>query len=148
MKISETSGIVVLLIGIALLMTSFFDAYLFLTKDVSILPVPNLVEAFGKALAPLIDATIRIIYLGVMVWIGSTITMRGITVLLQVKPETKPEMPKTETIKLKTESKETKTKVKPKTPKETKTKAEPEPKNLEEAWEKALQEANLEVKSA
>jgi hypothetical protein len=147
MKISETSGIAVLLIGIALLMTSFFDAYLFLTKDISILPLPNLVEAFGKALAPLIDATIRIIYLGVMVWIGSTITMRGITVLLQIKPETKLEMPKkTETIKSEAESKKTKTEAKPKIPKETKTKEEP--KNIEEAWEKALQEAKLEVKSA
>ncbi|MBE0511913.1 hypothetical protein IBX38_02550 [Candidatus Bathyarchaeota archaeon] len=120
----EASGIIVLLMGIALLVTTFVDAYLFLTEDVSILPVPNLIAALGEALAPLIEASIRMMYLGVMGWIGSTITMRGITVLLQVKPETKPKTPKKET------------------------KAKAEPKDLEEAWEKALQEARLEVKSA
>jgi len=123
MKTSEAPGIAVLLIGIALLVTTFVDAYLFLKEDVSILPVPNLIAAFGEALAPLIEASIRMMYLGVMGWIGSTITIRGITVLLQVKPETKPKTPK-------------------------KTTAKAEPKDLEEAWEKAFQEAKLEVKSA
>jgi hypothetical protein len=124
MKISEGPGIAVLLIGVALLVTTFFDAYLFLEKDVSILPVPNLIAAFGEALAPLIEASIRMLYLGVMGWIGSTVTMRGITVLLRVKPETKPKTPK------------------------KKAKVVAEPKDLEEAWEKALQEAKLEVKSS
>ena len=123
METSEASGIIVLLIGIALLVTTFIDAYLFLKEDISILPIPNLVAAVGEALAPLIEASIRMMYLGVMGWVGSTIIMRGITVLLQVKLETKPKTPK-------------------------KTKAKVEPKNLEEAWEKALQEAKLEVKSA
>jgi hypothetical protein len=123
MKTSEAPGIAVLLIGVALLVTTFVDAYLFLKEDVSILLVPNLIAAFGEALAPLIEASIRMMYLGVMGWIGSTVTIRGITVLLQVKPE-----------------------IKPKTPKKTKAKAEP--KDLEEAWEKAFQEAKLEVKSA
>ena len=122
MKTSEAPGIAVLLIGVALLVTTFVDAYLFLTEDVSILPVPNLIAAFGEALAPLIEASIRMMYLGVMGWIGSTVTIRGINVLLQVKPETE----------LKTSKK---------------TKAKAEPKNLEEAWEKAFQEAKLEVKS-
>lgn len=94
METSEASGIIVLLIGIALLVTTFIDAYLFLKEDISILPVPNLVAAFGEALAPLIEASIRMMYLGVMGWIGSTITRRGITVLLQVKLETKPKTPK------------------------------------------------------
>jgi hypothetical protein len=123
METSETSGIIVLLIGIALLVTTFIDAYLFLKEDVSILPISNLVAAFGEALAPLIEASIRMVYLSVMGWIGSTITMRGITVLLQVKLETKPKTQK-------------------------KTKAEAKPRNLEGAWEKALQEAKLEVKLA
>jgi len=112
------------LIGIALLVITFVDAYLFLKEDVSILPVPNLIAAFGEALAPLIDTTIRIIYLGVMGLIGSTITKRGLTVLLQVKLETKPKTPK------------------------KKAKIKVEPKELEEAWETALQEAKLEVKPA
>jgi len=123
MKTSEASGIVILLIGVALLVTIFIDTFLFLTEDISILPVPNLIAAFGEALAPMIEASIRMLYLGVMGWIGSTITMRGVTVLLQVKPEIRPKMLK------------------------KKVKVEAEPKDLEEAWEKALQEATLEVKS-
>jgi len=134
MRTPEAPGIAVLLVGIALLITTFIDASLLLTEDISILPVPNLVAAFGETLAPLIEASIRMMYLGVMIWIGSTITMRGITLLLQVKPETKPEIPKK--IKAKAEAK----------PKKTKTEAEP--KSLEEAWEKAFQEAKLEVKPA
>ena len=122
MESSEVSGITILLIGITLLVTTFVGAYLFLNENISILPVPDLVAAFGEALAPLIDASIRMMYLGLMGWIGSTVTMRGITVLLQVKLETK-------------------------TPKK-KAKAKAEPKDLEETWEKALQEAKLEVKSA
>ena len=139
--LSEVPGIAVLLIGIALLVTTFIDAYLFLTADVNILPVPNLTAALGEALAPLIEAAIRMIYIAIMVWIGSTITRRGITVLLQIKPE----MPKIETIKSEAKSKKTKTEAKPRIPKETKTKEEP--KNIEEAWEKAFQETNLETKS-
>jgi len=123
METSQAPGIAVLLIGTALLVTTFLDAYLFLKEDVSILPLPNLVATFGEALAPLIEASIRMVYLGVMGWIGSTVTRRGMTVLFQVKLETKPKTPK-------------------------KTKAKVEPKKLEEAWEKALQEAKLEVKSA
>jgi hypothetical protein len=123
MKNSEGPGIAVLLIGIVLLVTTFVDAYLFLTQDISILPVPNLVAALGEALAPLIEASIRMIYLGAMGWIGSTVTIRGITVLLHLKPETDPKTPK-------------------------KAEAKAEPKNIEEAWEKALQEAKLAVKPA
>jgi hypothetical protein len=123
MRTFEVSGIVILLIGVALLVTMFVDALLFLTEDISILRVPNLIAAFGEALAPLIEASIRMLYLGVMGWIGSTISMRGVTILLQVKPEIRPKMLK------------------------KKAKVEAEPKDLEEAWEKALQEATLEFRS-
>ena len=123
MKTSEASGIAILLIGVALLVTVFVDTFLFLTEDISILPVPNLIAAFGEALAPLIEASIRMLYLGVMGWIGSTITLRGVTILLHFKPEIRPKMLK------------------------KKAKVEAEPMDLEEAWEKALQEATLEVKA-
>lgn len=121
---SENLGITVLLIGLILLTTTFVDAYLFVTENISILPVPSLIGAFGEALAPLIEACIRMLYLGIMGWIGSTVTMRGITVLLKVKPEI-------ESITW-----------------EKKATVESEPKDLEEAWGKALQEARLEAKSA
>ena len=120
MESSEASGIAVLLIGIALLVTTFIDAYLFLKEDVTIMPIHGLMAAFSEALAPLIESCIRIMYLGLMGWIGSTLTMRGITVLSQVRLEAKPRIPK-----------------------RIKTKAELE--DLQEAWERALQEARLEL---
>jgi len=120
MESSEASGVAVLLIGIALLVTTFIDAYLFLREDVSIMPIHGLMAAFSEALAPLIESCIRIMYLGLMGWIGSTLTMRGITVLSQVKPEAKPRILK-----------------------RIKTKAEPE--DLQGTWEKALQETKMEL---
>ena len=120
MKSPEASGIAILLIGIAILITTFIDAYLFLKEDVSIIPIHGLMAAFSEAVAPLIESCIRIMYLGIMGWIGSTLTMRGITVLSQVKLEAKPKIPK-----------------------RIETKAEPE--DLHEAWERALQEAKLEL---
>jgi len=134
MESSEASGVAVLFIGIALLVTTFIDAYLFLMKDASIMPIHGLMAAFSQALAPLIETCIRIIYLGLMGWIGSTLTMREITVLSQVGLETKP-VPKLKSPKkaeIEAESKK------------AKAKAEPEPKNLEETWGKAFQEAKLE----
>jgi hypothetical protein len=123
MKSSEASGIAVLLIGIALLVTTFVDAYLFLREDVSIVPIHGLMAAFSEALAPIIESFIRIMYLGIMGWIGSTLTMRGITFLSQVKLEAKPKIPK-----------------------RIKTKAEQE--DLNEAWERALHETKMELNPA
>jgi type III secretory pathway component EscU len=134
MKSSEASGIAILLIGIALLVTTFIDAYLFLTNGASIMPIHGLGAAFSQALAPLIESCIRILYLGLMGLIGSTITMRGITVLSQVGLEIEPELKLKTAMKTETESES----------KKAKAKAEPEPKNLEEAWEKAFQEAKVE----
>jgi hypothetical protein len=124
MGTSENLGIAVLLIGVILLTTTFIGAYLFLAKNISILPVPNLIGAFGEALAPLIEACIRMLYLAVMGWIGSTVTIRGIAVLLDVKPEIQPKIW------------------------EKRATVEVEPRDLEEAWGKALQEVRLEAKSA
>jgi hypothetical protein len=75
------SGITVLLIGVALLIFTFISAYGFLTQNLSIIASEDLVHTFGEALAPLISTSIRIMYLGVMGWIGSLLTIRGITIL-------------------------------------------------------------------
>lgn len=79
----------ILFIGVGLLVFTFFNAYLFLGEKVSFLSV-NLIEAFGEAIGPLIETCIRIMYLGVMGWIGSILTIRGIQLLTQFKHEAKP----------------------------------------------------------
>lgn len=75
------SGITVLLIGVALLIFTFVSAYGFLTQSLSIIASEDLVRTFGEALAPLIATSIRIMYLGVMGWIGSLLTIRGVTII-------------------------------------------------------------------
>ena len=85
MKSSETSGITILLVGIALLLITFIIACIHLHGGINVLPVPSLMSSFGEALSPLIEAAIRVLYLGLMGWIASTVTAKGITVLLQAR---------------------------------------------------------------
>jgi hypothetical protein len=96
------SGITVLAIGVALLIFTFFSAYGFLTAGLSPISTQDLVQTFGESLGPLIAAAIHIMYLGVMGWVSSLITIRGVTIMthapkaetgvpqaLQQKPQTK-----------------------------------------------------------
>jgi len=94
---------------VALLVFTFINAYLFLKEQLGILAAPDLVSALGKVLTPLIEACIRVMYLGVMGWIGSILTIRGVNLLTQIKKETKPEV-----------KPETKPEIKPKTEPEVK----------------------------
>jgi len=89
---AEVSGYVTLFIGVGLLAFTFASAYLFLTNNPSIAGSPDLVTVFGTALAPLIEACIRIMYLGIMGWIGSLLTIRGVQLVTQIRREVKPEI--------------------------------------------------------
>jgi len=84
MRKTEISGLIILFIGVALLIFTFLNAYWFLTQDIGLIATADLVKAFGEALAPLIAACIRIMYLGIMGWIGSLLTLRGISLLKEV----------------------------------------------------------------
>ena len=111
------SGITVLSIGVTLLIVTFFSAYGFLTTDLSPISTQDLVQTFGEALGPLIAAAIHIMYLGVMGWISSLITIRGVTILTHA-PQS-PKKPQQQLQELKSQPQQTKTKtkkkVKPKT---------------------------------
>lgn len=78
------SGVAVLTIGVALLTFTFISAYVFLIQGLSIIASENLMQTFGQALAPLIVASIHIMYLGVMGWVGSLLTLRGVAIIAQV----------------------------------------------------------------
>jgi len=84
------SGIAVLIVGVTLLVFTFISAYGFLTQSLSIAPTQDMVSTFGGALAPLITACIHVMYLGVMGWIGSLVTIRGVTIIAHA-----PQMPTT-----------------------------------------------------
>lgn len=96
---TETSALIVLFVGVILLAFAFFSAYGFLSGTLSILASSDLTELFGNAMAPLVEAIIRILYLGIMGWIGSILTIRGVQLLKlerevitpqpQVRPESK-----------------------------------------------------------
>jgi predicted lipid-binding transport protein (Tim44 family) len=77
------SGITVLAIGVSLLIFTFFSAYGLLTADLSPISTQDLIRTFGEALGPLIAAAIHIMYLGVMGWVSSLITIRGVTIITQ-----------------------------------------------------------------
>lgn len=79
----QLTGIIVLFVGVALLAFTFINAFLFLQEPVGILASADLAEVFGEALAPLIQACIRLMYLGIMGWIGSLLTVRGIPLVTQ-----------------------------------------------------------------
>jgi hypothetical protein len=76
------SGVAVLVIGVMLLISTFIAAFGFLTQTLSIIADSDLVRTFGEALAPLIAACIHIMYLGVMGWVGSLVTIRGVTLIV------------------------------------------------------------------
>jgi hypothetical protein len=74
----QLTGIIILSIGVALLTFTFVNAFLFLQEPLSMIATGDLARVFGDALAPLIQACIRLMYLGIMGWIGSMLTIRGI----------------------------------------------------------------------
>ena len=77
--------------GIGLLAFTFISAYIFLINNPSITGSSDLIDTFGSSLAPLIGASIRIMYLGVMGWIGSGLTARGVQLVTQLKRLARPE---------------------------------------------------------
>jgi len=86
-----TIGYATLFTGIGLLAFTFISAYIFLISNSSITASSDLIDTFGSALAPLIGASIRIMYLGVMGWIGSGLTARGVQLVTQLKRLARPE---------------------------------------------------------
>ncbi len=111
----QLTGIIVLFVGVALLAFTFINAFLFLQEPVGILASADLAQVFGEALAPLIQACIRLMYLGIMGWIGSLLTVRGIPLVTQ------------KTAPITTETRTTQPKPQPKTPQQEKVSPRPNP---------------------
>ncbi|MGQ9566064.1 MAG: hypothetical protein ACUVT5_05915 [Candidatus Bathyarchaeales archaeon] len=112
----EISGLITLFIGVGLLIFTFLNAYWFLAEDITIVASQDLVRAFGEALAPLVATCIHIMYLGIMGWIGSLLTLRGIPLLTH--PKTIVAQPPTAPVQTPAPQKQTQTE-KPKQPEKT-----------------------------
>jgi hypothetical protein len=83
---------IILFTGIGLLAFTFISAYIFLINNPSLTGSSDLVDVFGNSLAPLIGASIRIMYLGIMGWIGTGLTSRGVQLVTQLKRLATPEI--------------------------------------------------------
>ena len=81
MEPSETSGIVNFLIGITLMLAIFIIASIHLLGNIKLLPGLSPIALFGEALPPLIEDTIRVLYIGLMGWIASTETAKRLAEL-------------------------------------------------------------------
>jgi hypothetical protein len=74
-------GATVLSIGVALLIFTFVSAYIFLTQSPRIATSADTSQTFADTLPPLIATCIRIMYLGMMGWAASLMTIRGVTII-------------------------------------------------------------------
>ncbi|RLI36631.1 hypothetical protein DRO55_03165 [Candidatus Bathyarchaeota archaeon] len=81
------SGFVVLFVGVAVLLFTFYNAYLLLNEILEIEVSQDLMSLFGEALAPLIVYSIRALYLGIMGWVGSILTRRGVQTITSERRE-------------------------------------------------------------
>jgi hypothetical protein len=80
----KISGFAVLFIGITLLLFTFISAYQLLVGVLDIPAMEDLMGMFGEALAPLIAYAIRALYLGIMGWVGSIMTRRGVQIVISL----------------------------------------------------------------
>ncbi len=87
----EISGFAVLFIGAVALLFTFACAYQLLIGVLEIASSEDLMSVFGEALAPLITYAIKALYLGVMGWIGSILTRRGVQIITSMPRESKEE---------------------------------------------------------
>jgi len=73
-------------IGVFLLLFTFvITAYMFLTNDLTSGLPDNMVQTFGQTLGPAIALLSHAVYLGIMVWIGSELTIHGIDLRVKEK---------------------------------------------------------------
>lgn len=87
MKIERPELVAYILIGvgIVLLILTFVMAFLLLTSLLDISAGGNLSDAIGDILGPIAEALIKVMYLGIMGWVGSIATIRGIQLIKEIK---------------------------------------------------------------
>ncbi len=83
----KMSGFAVLFMGVAVLLSTFVTAYQLMIGVLEIPKSGDLLNLFGSAFAPLIVYAIRALYLGIMGWIGSILTRRGVQTIISLPQE-------------------------------------------------------------
>ena len=85
MKLSENSGITILLAGVFLLLVTFFFAYSHFQADVKVMSVLGIATPLDGGLALFLEAAFRLFYLSIMGWIASVVISKGLKVLWYAK---------------------------------------------------------------
>jgi hypothetical protein len=89
----ELVAYILIAVGLLLLVITFLMAYLKLESVVSIITSGNIAEALGQIFGPIVEAVIKIMFLGIMGWVGSITTMRGIQLYKEAKIKVAPPAP-------------------------------------------------------
>jgi uncharacterized protein YqhQ len=90
---AEIVAYAIIAVGLLLLVLTFVMAYLMLTSVVSIITSQDLPKALGEIFGPITEAVIKIMFLGIMGWVGSIATMRGIQLYKEAKAKRVPPPP-------------------------------------------------------
>lgn len=91
----ELVAYILICVGVILLIVTFVMAYIMLVAVAKITTSSDLSRALGEILGPIVEAVVKAVFLGIMGWIGSIATMRGIQLYRESKP----------TVQVKTEEK-------------------------------------------
>ena len=89
----ELVAYILIAVGLLLLVITFLMAYLKLESVASIITSGNIAEALGQIFGPIVEAVIKIMFLGIMGWVGSITTMRGIQLYKEAKIKVAPPAP-------------------------------------------------------
>ncbi|MEM2784691.1 MAG: hypothetical protein QXE93_00870 [Candidatus Pacearchaeota archaeon] len=84
---------ILIAVGLLLLVITFMMAYLKLESVTSIMTSSDLSKALGEIFGPIVEAVIRIMFLGIMGWTGSIATIKGIQLYREAKTKTAPSVP-------------------------------------------------------
>jgi hypothetical protein len=90
---AELMAYILIAVGLILLVITFIMAYLKLESVVGIITSGNIAEALGQIFGPIVEAVIKIMFLGIMGWVGSITTMRGIQLYKEAKIKVAPPAP-------------------------------------------------------
>jgi len=85
MEKSEFMAYLIISVGLILLILTFTISYFMVMSVVSITASQDFSEAIAFAIGPLAEAIIRLIFLAIMGWSGSVITVRGIQLYREAK---------------------------------------------------------------
>ncbi|MEM0111829.1 hypothetical protein [Thermofilum sp.] len=86
MKGAEISGYILLSLGVVLL-TATFALALLSNIGFTILPSGDFTAVLGESLGFLLSSCVKVMYLGVMGWVGSIVASKGVALLKGEKDE-------------------------------------------------------------